>query len=94
MSQYLNDLNIILDQDSLTVYEVIPAYNELCNFIDKLKNFINLQHEDIAKIKNCYLNLKNNKKASDILTEEEKSQMKIDLSIDSTTISNQLCSAY
>ena len=79
-----------MDQDSLTVYEVIPTYNEFCNLIGKLKNFINLQHEDIARIKNCYLNLKNNKKACDILTEEERSQMKIDLSFATTTISNQL----
>ena len=90
MSQYFYDLNIILDQDSLTVYEVIPTYNEFYNLIGKLKNFINLQHEDIAKIKNCYLNLKNNKKASDILTEEERSQMKIDLSFATTTIYTEL----
>ena len=93
MTQYFNDLNIILEQDTLTVYEVTPTYNELCNYIDNLKNFINVQHEDIVKIKNCYLNLKNNKKASDILTEEERSQMKVDLSVASTTISNQLSSA-
>ena len=90
MSKYFYDLNIILDQDSLTVYEVIPTYNEFYNLIGKLKNFINLQHEDIAKIKNCYLNLKNNKKASDILTEEERSQMKIDLSFATTTIYTEL----
>ena len=90
MTQLFNDLNIILDQDSLTVIDVVPAYLELCNSLENLKNFIKLQHEDIAKIKTCYLNLKNNKKASDILTEEERSQMKIDLSVANSTISNQL----
>ena len=90
MTQLFNDLNIILDQDSLTVYDVVPTYLELCNSLENLKNFINLQNEDIAKIRNCYLNLKNNKKASDVLTEEERSQMKIDLSVANSTISSQL----
>ena len=90
MTQLFNDLNIILDQDSLTVYDVVPTYYELCNSLENLKNFIKLQHEDIAKIRTCYLNLKNNKKASDVLTEEERSQMKIDLSVANSTISNQL----
>ena len=90
MTQLFNDLNIILDQESLTVIDVVPAYLELCNSLENLKNFIKLQHEDIAKIRTCYLNLKNNKKASDVLTEEEKSQMKIDLSVANSTISSQL----
>ena len=90
MTQLFNDLNIILDQDSLTVYDVVPTYLELCNSLENLKNFIKLQHEDIAKIRTYYLNLKNNKKASDILTEEERSQMKIDLSVSNSSISSQL----
>ena len=90
MTQLFNDLNIILDQDSLTVFDVVPTYLELCNSLENLKNFIKLQHEDIAKIRTCYLNLKNNKKASDVLTEEERSQMKIDLSVANSTISSQL----
>ena len=90
MTQLFNDLNIILDQDSLTVYDVVPTYLELCNSLENLKNFIKLQHEDIAKIRTCYLNLKNNKKASDVLSEEERSQMKIDLSVANSTISSQL----
>ena len=90
MTQLFNDLNIILDQDSLTVFDVLPTYLDLCNSLENLKNFIKLQHEDIVKIKNCFLNLKNNKKASDILSEEERSQMKVDLSVANATISSQL----
>ena len=90
MTQLFNDLNIILDQESLTVFDVLPTYLELCNSLENLKNFIKLQHEDIVKIKNCFLNLKNNKKASDILSEEERSQMKVDLSVANSTISSQL----
>jgi hypothetical protein len=90
MTQLFNDLNIILDQDSLTVIDVLPTYIDLCSSLSNLKNFIKLEHEDIAKINACYLNLKNNKKGSDILTEEEKSQMKKDLSVANSTISNQL----
>ncbi len=90
MTQLFNDLNIILDTENLTVFDVVPAYLELCNSLENLKNFIKLQHEDIIKIKNCYLNLKNNRKAADVLTEDEKSQMKIDLSVANSTISSQL----
>ncbi len=93
MTQLFNDLNIILDQDSLSVMDVVPTYLELCGSLDKLKNFIKLEHEDIAKIKTCYLTLKNNKKPSDILTEDERSQMKIDLSVANSTISTQLSAA-
>ena len=90
MTQLFNDLNIVLDTQTLTVFDVVPAYLELCNSLENLKNFIKLQHEDIIKIKNCYLNLKNNRKAADVLTEDEKSQMKIDLSVANSTISSQL----
>ncbi len=90
MTQLFNDLNIVLDTETLTVFDVVPAYLELCNSLENLKNFIKLQHEDIIKIKNCYLNLKNNRKAADVLTEDEKSQMKIDLSVANSTISSQL----
>ena len=90
MTQLFNDLNIFLDQDPLSVLDIISPYLDLCNSLENLKNFIKLQHEDIAKIKTCYLNLKNNKKPGDILTPEEKSQMKIDLNVASTTISTQL----
>ena len=90
MTQLFNDLNIILDTENLTVFDVVPAYLELCNSLENLKNFIKLQHENIIKIKNCYLNLKNNRKAADVLTEDEKSQMKIDLSVANSTISSQL----
>ena len=90
MTQLFNDLNIMLDAETLSVFDIVPAYLELCNSLENLKNFIKLQHEDIAKIKACYLNLKNNRKAADILTEDEKSQMKIDLSVANSTISSQL----
>ena len=90
MTQYFNDLNGYLDLDPLTVSDVITVYMDLCNSLENLKNFIKLQHEDIIKIKNCYLNLKNNRKAADIITAEEKSQMKIDLNIANSTISAQL----
>lgn len=93
MTQYFNDLNIFLDQDPVSVVDVLPMYMELNNSFETLKNFINLQNEDIAKIKTCYLNLKNNKKAADVLTMEEKMQMKSDLSVASSTVTNQLNSA-
>ena len=66
MTQLFNDLNIMLDAETLSVFDIVPAYLELCNSLENLKNFIKLQHEDIAKIKACYLNLKNNRKAADI----------------------------
>ena len=93
MTQYFNDLNLMLDSDSLSVADIVQLYLELCNTFDDLKNLINLQHEDIHKIKQCYLNLKNNRKAADILSEEEKKQMKIDLGVASSTVTKQISSS-
>ena len=59
MTQLFNDLNIILDQDSLTVFDVLPTYLDLCNSLENLKNFIKLQHEDIVKIKRAMENQEN-----------------------------------
>ena len=93
MTQYFNDLNLILDTETLSVSDIVQMYLELCNSLEDLKNLINLQNEDISKIRQCYLNLKNNRKAADILTDEEKKQMKIDLGIASSTVSKQLSSS-
>ena len=93
MVQLFNDLNLLLDGDMLSVADVVPIYLELCNALETLKNFINLQHEDISKVRQCYLNLKNNRKAADILSEEERKQMKIDLGVASSTVSKQLASS-
>ena len=93
MTQFFNDLNLILDNESINVSDIVPMYLELYNSLEDLKNLINLQNEDIVKIKQCYLNLKNNRKAADILTDEEKKQMKIDLGIANSTVSKQLSSS-
>ena len=93
MTQYFNDLNLILDTETLSVADIVQMYLELVNSLEDLKNLINLQNEDISKIKQCYLNLKNNRKAADILTDEEKKQMKIDLGVASSTVSKQLSSS-
>ena len=93
MTQYFNDLNLMLDSDSLSVADIVQLYLELCNTFDDLKNLINLQHEDIHKIKQCYINLKNNRKAADILNDEEKKQMKIDLGVANSTITKLLSSS-
>ena len=93
MTQYFNDLNLMLDSDSLSVADIVQLYLELCNTFDDLKNLINLQHEDIHKIKQCYLNLKNNRKAANILNDEEKKQMKIDLGVANSTITKLLSSS-
>jgi hypothetical protein len=93
MTQYFNDLNLILDTETLSVSDIVQMYLELCNSLEDLKNLINLQNEDISKIRQFYLNLKNNRKAADILTDEEKKQMKIDLGVASSTVSKQLSSS-
>ena len=93
MVQLFNDLNLLLDGDMISVADVVPIYLELCNALETLKNFINLQNEDISKVRLCYLNLKNNRKAADILSDEEKKQMKIDLSVASSTVNKQLNSS-
>ena len=93
MTQYFNDLNLMLDAETLSVADIVQLYLELCNTFEDLKNLINLQNEDINKIKQCYLNLKNNRKAADILSEEEKKQMKIDLGVASSTVTKQISSS-
>ena len=93
MTQYFNDLNLMLDSDTLSVADIVQLYLDLCNTFDDLKNLINLQNEDIHKIKLCYLNLKNNRKAADILDDEEKKQMKIDLGVANSTITKLLSSS-
>ena len=93
VTQFFNDLNIILDTDTLSVSDIVQMYFELCNGLEDLKNLINLQNEDISKVKQCYLSLKNNRKAADILSDEEKKQMKIDLQVASSTVSKQLSSS-
>ena len=93
MKQYFNDLFLILDCEELYVADIVPIYLEFWNNLEDLKNLINLSNEDISKIKQCYLNFKNNREAAEILTDEEKKQMKIDLEKAKSTISKQLCSS-
>ena len=91
MMQYFSDLNLILDvEEALFVGDIVEMYLELWNSLEDLKNLINIQNEDIIKIKQCYLNLKNNRNAADILTDEDKKQMKRDLEVASSTVSKQL----
>ena len=95
MLQYFNDLDLILetenipDSESLTVSDIIMLYLELCNSLVDLQKFINLQNDNISKVKQCYSNLKKNRNAADILSEEEKKQMKMDLSVACSTIIKQ-----
>ena len=93
MEQYFDDLILILDSEALCVADIVPIYLELWNIFEGLKNLINLQSENISKIKQCYLNLKNNREAAEILTDEERKQMKIDLEKAMSTISKQLSSS-
>ena len=95
MTQYFDDLNVLLDSEpeTLCVADIIQIYRELCNSIEGLKNLINLQHEDIKKIRQCYLNLRNNREAGEILQDEEIKQMKKDLEIANSTITKQLSSS-
>ena len=93
MTQLFNDLNLILDTETLSVADIVQMYLELCNSLEDLKNLINLQNEDLSRIKKCYLNLKNNRKANDPLSDEEKKQMKIDLGVANSTVTKMLASS-
>ena len=93
MTQLFNDLNIYLDTETLIVSDVVNMYFDLCNSLEDLKNLINLQNEDLSRIKKCYLNLKNNRKANDPLSDEEKKQMKIDLGVANSTVTKMLASS-
>ena len=43
MTQCFNDINIVLDTENLSVSDILPYYNEICNCFDNLKNYINIQ---------------------------------------------------
>ena len=73
MTFNINDLNMLLDEDNLSVADIIQNLLELRNTIENLKNLINLNNEEIKKISQYFLNLKNNKKSSDILSRGKKS---------------------
>ena len=90
MVQIFNDLNIVLESETLIVSDIVLSYLELCNYIEELEKYIDLQDDNVRKIKQYYLNLKNVRKATERLSEEEKKQMKIDLSIASSTINKKL----
>ena len=94
MKLYFNDLSLILDIDeSLCVSDIVEMYLELWNSLEHLKILINLQNENISKIRQCYLNLKNNRNPADVLNDEERKQMKIDLEVASSTVSKLLNSS-
>ena len=86
------DLNFLLDSDVLSVADITSFLFEFSNSIENLKNIININIEDISKIKEYYLNLKNNRKAGDILSVGEKKKMKKDLGIASKVITKQFSS--
>ena len=78
------------DPETLTVADILLFYLELYNIIVDLSKYINLKDDNIRKIKECYLNLKNNREAAEIISEEEQKQMKTDLSVAHSTIMKQL----
>ena len=88
--QGFNDLNLILDDKILSIADIFNLYHNLYNNLEDIKKYINLPNTDFTKIKKCYLNLKNNRKANEILSEEEKKQMKLYLEINYTNITNIL----
>ena len=92
MEQNFSDLDIILstDPETLTVADILLLYLDLYNIIVDIKKYINLQDDNIRKIKECYLNLKNNREAGEILSEEQQKQMKTDLSVAHSTIMKHL----
>ena len=92
ITQNMIDLNFLLDSDVLSVADITSFLFEFSNSIENLKNIININIEDINKIKEYYLNLKNNRKAGDILSEGEKKKMKKDLEIASKVITKQISS--
>jgi len=90
IAQNFNDLSLYLDYETQSVADIVPNYHELCIALEDLQKYINLKNDNIDKVKQCYVNLKNNRKASDILSDEEKKQMKMDLSVAYTTVNKLL----
>ena len=90
IKQQFDDMDLFLDSEILCVADILPMYLELNDILVDLRKCISLKNEDIDVVRNGYLNLKNNRKAADILSEEEKSKMKIDLGDVYSSITKQL----
>ena len=90
IKQQFDDMDLFLDSEILCVADILPMYLELNDILVDLRKYISLKNEDIDVVRNGYLNLKNNRKAADILSEEEKSKMKIDLGDIYSSITKQL----
>ena len=90
IKQQFDDMDLFLDSEILCVADILPMYLELNDILVDLRKYISLKNEDIDVVRNGYLNLKNNRKAADILSEEEKSKMKIDLGVVYSSITKQL----
>ena len=90
IKQQFDDMDLFLDSEILCVVDILPMYLELNDILVDLRKYISLKNEDIDVVRNGYLNLKNNRKAADILSEEEKSKMKIDLGDVYSSITKQL----
>ena len=90
ITQFFNDLSLFLDSENQSVSDIVPNYHELCISLEDLQKYINLKNDNISKVKQCYENLKNNRKASDILSDEEKNKMKMDLSVAYITVKKLL----
>ena len=79
ITQVFNTLNMFLDADESFASDISEILFDLWNSIKNLKNIININNEEINKINQYYLNLKNTKKDEDILSQEKKEKIKIDL---------------
>ena len=90
IKQQFDDMDLFLDSEILCVADILPMYLELNDILVDLRKYISLKNEYIDVVRNGYLNLKNNRKAADILSEEEKSKMKIDLGVVYSSITKQL----
>ena len=90
IKQQFDDMDLFLDSEILCVADILPMYLELNDILVDLRKYISLKNEDIDVVRNGYLNLKNNRKAADILSEEEKSKMKFDLGDVYSSITKQL----
>ena len=92
VKQIFNDLYNILsgEEDSITAADVYVLYLELCKLFEDLNNVINKKDENISKINQFFLILRDVKKPIDVLTEDEKEQMKEGLNNANISITNQI----
>jgi hypothetical protein len=90
MNQNFNDLYNIISGDNITMADVLVIYQKLWNSIMALNKLINIQGENIFKINQSLVNIRDKKKSLDFFSEDEKGHMITELTVANNAIKTRI----